>query len=127
MPNECDFDRRHRPLGLMSTHHLVVITIVWAAQIFDGDKPLPFRRTGFHCATDRDGRWRLGKFKGIHVAYLVIVAAINVPWQRAFQPNKPDDYFISPESIADEVHHLAHQPKDAWSFLAELRPFHEVW
>lgn len=22
---------------------------------------------------------------------------------------------------------LAHQPRDAWSFLAEVRPFHEVW
>lgn len=65
--------------------------------------------------------------KGVHVAYLVIDAAIDVPWQRALQPDKPDDFFISPQSIADEVHHLAHQPKDAWSFLAELRPFHEVW
>lgn len=51
----------------------------------------------------------------------------NVPWQRARQPDKPDDYFISPKSIAAEVFHLAHQPRDAWSFLAEVRPFHEVW
>jgi NAD(P)-dependent dehydrogenase (short-subunit alcohol dehydrogenase family) len=65
--------------------------------------------------------------KGVHVAYLVIDAAIDVPWQRQLQPDKPDDYFISPKSIADEVFHLAHQPKDAWSFLAEVRPFHEVW
>lgn len=65
--------------------------------------------------------------KGVHVAYLVIDAAIDVPWQRQHQPDKPDDFFISPKSIADEVFHLAHQPKDAWSFLAEVRPFHEVW
>ncbi len=65
--------------------------------------------------------------KGVHVAYLVIDAAIDVPWQRQLQPTKPDDYFISPKSIADEVFHLAHQPKDACSFLAEVRPFHEVW
>lgn len=65
--------------------------------------------------------------KGVHVAYLIIDAAIDVPWQRAFQPDKPDDFFISPASIADEVHHLAHQPRDAWSFLAEIRPFHEPW
>lgn len=65
--------------------------------------------------------------KGVHVAYLIIDAAIDVPWQRELQPDKPDDFFISPASIADEVHHLAHQPRDAWSFLAEVRPFHEPW
>lgn len=65
--------------------------------------------------------------KGVHVAYLIIDAAIDVPWQRQLQPDKPDDYFISPGSIAAEVFHLAHQPRDAWSFLAEVRPFHEVW
>lgn len=65
--------------------------------------------------------------KGVHIAYLIIDAAIDVPWQRQFQPDKPDDYFISPKSIADEIFHLAHQPKDAWSFLAEVRPFHELW
>ncbi|TDK29842.1 SDR family NAD(P)-dependent oxidoreductase [Rhizobium deserti] len=65
--------------------------------------------------------------KGVHVAYLIIDAAIDVPWQRELQPTKPDDFFISPKSIAAEVFHLAHQPRDAWSFLAEVRPFHEPW
>jgi len=65
--------------------------------------------------------------KGVHVAYLIIDAAIDVPWQREMQPDKPDDFFISPASIAGEVFHLAHQPRDAWSFLAEVRPFHEPW
>lgn len=65
--------------------------------------------------------------KGIHVAYLIIDAVIDVPWQRELRPEAPDDFFISPASIAGEVHHLAHQPKDAWSFLAEVRPFHEPW
>ena len=65
--------------------------------------------------------------KGVHVAYLVIDAAIDLPWQRARLPNAPDDFFIQPASIAAEVFHLAHQPRDAWSFLAEVRPFHEPW
>ena len=65
--------------------------------------------------------------KGIHVAYLIIDAVIDVPWARKLHHNKPDDFFISPTSIASEVYHLAHQPKDAWSFLAEVRPFHEPW
>ncbi len=65
--------------------------------------------------------------KGIHVAYLIIDAVIDVPWQRELRPEAPDDFFISPASIAGEVHHLARQPKDAWSFIAEVRPFHEPW
>jgi NADP-dependent 3-hydroxy acid dehydrogenase YdfG len=65
--------------------------------------------------------------KGIHVAYLVIDAVIDVPLQRERLPDAADDFFISPASIAAEVFHLAHQPRDAWSFLSELRPFHESW
>ena len=65
--------------------------------------------------------------KGIHVAYLIIDAVIDVPWQRERLPEASDDFFISPASIAGEVYHLAHQPKDAWSFQAEVRPFHEPW
>ncbi|MFA7505201.1 MAG: SDR family NAD(P)-dependent oxidoreductase [Burkholderiaceae bacterium] len=65
--------------------------------------------------------------KGVHVAYLVIDAVIDVPWQRERLPEAADDFFISPASIAGEVFHLAHQPRDAWSFLAEVRPFHETW
>lgn len=65
--------------------------------------------------------------KGVHVAYLIIDAVIDVPWQRERMPDAPDDFFISPTSIAAEVFHLAHQPRDSWSFLAEVRPFHEPW
>jgi NAD(P)-dependent dehydrogenase (short-subunit alcohol dehydrogenase family) len=65
--------------------------------------------------------------KGVHVAYLIIDAVIDVPWARELHKTKPDDFFISPKSIAAELYHLAHQPKDAWSFNAEIRPFHEPW
>lgn len=65
--------------------------------------------------------------KGVHVAYLIIDAVIDVPWARERFKDAKDDFFISPASIAAEVFHLAHQPRDAWSFLAEVRPFHEPW
>jgi NAD(P)-dependent dehydrogenase (short-subunit alcohol dehydrogenase family) len=65
--------------------------------------------------------------KGIHVAYLMIDAVIDVPWARARYQDKPDDFFIRPATIADEAWHLAHQPRSAWSFLTELRPFGENW
>lgn len=65
--------------------------------------------------------------QGVHVAYLIIDAVIDVPWARARFSDAPDDFFIQPASIAAEVFHLAHQPRDAWSFLAEVRPFRETW
>ncbi|WP_374346174.1 SDR family NAD(P)-dependent oxidoreductase [Phenylobacterium sp.] len=65
--------------------------------------------------------------RGVHVAYLVIDAAIDLEWQRKMNPDKPDDYFCHPDDIAAEVWHLAHQPRSAWSFRAEIRPHREVW
>ncbi len=38
-----------------------------------------------------------------------------------------DDFFSKPSAIADEVYHLAHQDRSAWSFLAEVRPYRENW
>jgi NAD(P)-dependent dehydrogenase (short-subunit alcohol dehydrogenase family) len=65
--------------------------------------------------------------KGIHVAYLMIDAVIDVPWTRERYKDRPDDFFIQPSAIADEAWHLAHQPRLAWSFLTELRPYGESW
>jgi NAD(P)-dependent dehydrogenase (short-subunit alcohol dehydrogenase family) len=65
--------------------------------------------------------------KGIHVAYLVIDAVIDVPWTRAAFKDRPDEFFIKPSAIADEIWHLVHQERSAWTFNAELRPFGENW
>ena len=66
--------------------------------------------------------------KGVHVAYLIIDAVIDVPWARAlYKKEAGDDFFIQPSAIADEVFHLVKQDRSAWSFLAEVRPFHENW
>jgi NAD(P)-dependent dehydrogenase (short-subunit alcohol dehydrogenase family) len=65
--------------------------------------------------------------RGVHVAYLVIDAVIDLEWQRRNNPDKPDDYFCRPADIAEEVWHLAHQARSAWSFLAEVRPYREAW
>lgn len=65
--------------------------------------------------------------KGVHVAYLVIDAVIDVPWTRRAFANQPYQFFIRPGAIADELWHLAHQDRSAWSFNVELRPFGESW
>jgi len=75
--------------------------------------------------------------KGIHVAYVIIDAAINAPWLGPERPfwleapdhwaDKPEDYFANPTAIADEVFHVAHQHRSTWSFDVELRPYGESW
>lgn len=66
--------------------------------------------------------------KGVHVSYLTIDAAIDTPWTRPkMHPDKPDDFFCKPSAIADEVFHIAHQDRSAWSFDVEVRPAHEDW
>lgn len=64
---------------------------------------------------------------GIHVAYLVIDAVIDVPRMRQRFAGKPDEFFIKPHAIAEEVWHVAHQERCAWSFNVELRPYAELW
>jgi NAD(P)-dependent dehydrogenase (short-subunit alcohol dehydrogenase family) len=70
--------------------------------------------------------------KGVHVAYVVIDAVIDLAWTRQMMQARlgkepPDDFFIAPTAIADEIWHVVHQPRSAWSFNVELRPFGETW
>ena len=65
--------------------------------------------------------------RGIHVAYVLIDAVIDVPRMRERMSDAPDEFFIKPSAIADELWHLYHQDRSAWSFLSELRPFAEKW
>src|SRR5271169_4324814 len=65
--------------------------------------------------------------KGVHVAYIIVDAVIDLEWTRKRWPERPDDFFIKPAAIADEIWHVAHQSRSAWSFNVELRPFGESW
>ncbi len=65
--------------------------------------------------------------RGVHVAYVVIDAVIDMAWTRERFAGKPDAFFAQPRDIAETIWHLAHQPKSAWSFEVDLRPFAETW
>ncbi len=65
--------------------------------------------------------------KGVHVAYVLIDAVIDLEWTRKRWPDASDDFFIKPAAIADEVWHVVHQERCAWSFNVEVRPFRETW
>ena len=65
--------------------------------------------------------------KGVHVAYVVVDAVIDLEWTRKRYPDRPDQFFVETQAIADEIWHVVHQDRSAWSFNVELRPFGESW
>ena len=66
--------------------------------------------------------------QGVHVAYVVIDAVIDLEWTRAmFSKPAGDPFFIQPSAIAEEVWHVANQERSAWSFNVEIRPYAENW
>jgi NAD(P)-dependent dehydrogenase (short-subunit alcohol dehydrogenase family) len=64
---------------------------------------------------------------GIHVALVVIDGVVDLPRTRQAMPDKPDDFFVKPEAVAETVWQLTHQDRSAWSFEVEARPFGERW
>jgi NAD(P)-dependent dehydrogenase (short-subunit alcohol dehydrogenase family) len=65
--------------------------------------------------------------RGVHVAYVVVDAVIDLEWTRKRFHDRSDDFFIKPQAIANEIWHVVHQDRSAWSFNVELRPFGENW
>jgi NAD(P)-dependent dehydrogenase (short-subunit alcohol dehydrogenase family) len=61
--------------------------------------------------------------QGIHVAHVVVDGGIRSE-QRADPPDKPDS-FLDPDAIAQSYLHLLQQPRSAWAWEIELRPWVE--
>ena len=69
--------------------------------------------------------------KGVHVAHVVVDGAIDTEFIRSNFPQryalKEQDGILSPDHIADNYWHLHRQPRDAWTFELDLRPWMETW
>jgi NAD(P)-dependent dehydrogenase (short-subunit alcohol dehydrogenase family) len=71
--------------------------------------------------------------KNIHVAHLVIDSGVDTAWvreriqQRSGPPTLEPDQLMAPRSIADAYWQLYQQPRDAWTFELDLRPYREIW
>ncbi len=64
---------------------------------------------------------------GIHVALVIIDGIIDLPKTRERMPDKPDNFFVKPNDVANSVFWLVQQAPSTWSFELEVRPFGEVW
>jgi NAD(P)-dependent dehydrogenase (short-subunit alcohol dehydrogenase family) len=64
---------------------------------------------------------------GIHVALVVIDGVVDLPRTRERMPERPDAFFVRPDDVAGTVLAIVRQPRSAWSFEVEARPFGERW
>ena len=74
--------------------------------------------------------------ENIHVAHLVIDAGVDTAWVRdrireregeAALKNLDPGRLMHPVSVAETYWQLYQQPRDAWTFEQEIRPFGEKW
>ncbi|TWC58517.1 NADP-dependent 3-hydroxy acid dehydrogenase YdfG [Pseudomonas sp. SJZ080] len=67
----------------------------------------------------------------IHVAHVVVDGAIDTDFIRDTFPEKyatkDQDGILNPEHIAENYWYLHSQPRDAWTFELDLRPWSERW
>src|SRR5438270_668385 len=61
--------------------------------------------------------------QGIHVAHVVVDGGIRSA-RRPDSAESPDSA-LDPDAIADTYMHLIHQPRSAWAWEIELRPWVE--
>jgi NAD(P)-dependent dehydrogenase (short-subunit alcohol dehydrogenase family) len=64
---------------------------------------------------------------GIHVSLVVIDGVVDLPRTRQRLPDKPDEFFVRPDDVAASAAFLVGQPRSAWTFELEARPFAETW
>jgi NADP-dependent 3-hydroxy acid dehydrogenase YdfG len=69
--------------------------------------------------------------QNIHVAHIVVDGAIDTDFIRTNFPEryalKEQDGILNPDHIAENYWYVHNQPRDAWTFELDLRPYMERW
>lgn len=69
--------------------------------------------------------------ESIHVAHIVIDGGIDTDFIRENVPElyalKSEDGILNPHHIAENFWHIHTQPRDAWTFELDIRPWLERW
>lgn len=65
--------------------------------------------------------------QGVHVGHAIIDGPINTPFVKEWIKDPAPDSLISPEGIADAYWHLHTQPRSAFTWEIDIRPYVEKW
>jgi NAD(P)-dependent dehydrogenase (short-subunit alcohol dehydrogenase family) len=63
--------------------------------------------------------------QGVHVAYVNVDGAIDMPFIRQLRPALKKEDMLQPSAIAETYWHVAHQDSSAWTHEVDVRPFKE--
>jgi NAD(P)-dependent dehydrogenase (short-subunit alcohol dehydrogenase family) len=63
--------------------------------------------------------------QGVHVAYVNVDGAIDMPFIHRLRPDLAKDQMLDPAAIAETYWHVAHQHRSAWTQEIDVRPFRE--
>jgi NAD(P)-dependent dehydrogenase (short-subunit alcohol dehydrogenase family) len=63
--------------------------------------------------------------QGIHVAYINVDGAIDMPAIHQLRPDIEQEDMLAPPAIAETYWHVAHQDRSAWTQELDVRPFKE--
>jgi NAD(P)-dependent dehydrogenase (short-subunit alcohol dehydrogenase family) len=69
--------------------------------------------------------------QNIHVAHVIIDAAVDTQWIRDnvpdYEARKANDGVVIPDDLANNYLMLHEQPRNAWTFELDIRPWAEKW
>jgi hypothetical protein len=63
----------------------------------------------------------------VHVSHAIIDGVIDTPNTKAWLADAGEDAKIKPEGIADAYWNLHTQPRSAFTWEIDIRPFTEKW
>lgn len=65
--------------------------------------------------------------QGVHVAHLIIDGMIDTPEVRRKMSPGPEEPLLEPDDIAESYWMVTRQPRTAWSWELDLRPYNEAF
>lgn len=70
--------------------------------------------------------------RGVHVGHIVIDGMVDTDFIRdnfpkVYAERMPKEGILKPEHVAESYWQLHSQPRDAWTFELDLRPYMETW
>ena len=61
--------------------------------------------------------------RGVHSVALDVDGAVGLPRITEGAPEEDPDHFVSTDAICGEIVHMINQPRNAWTFAADLRSY----
>lgn len=103
-----------------------MVAVTGATSALPG-KPLLFRGSAKSAQRSRQSLAKDLSPKVVHVFYTIVDGIVDQTPSHTFQPDLPQQMFLSPEAIAQTYWDIAKQPQICFTFEIDMRPHVEEW